>query len=219
MSGFFRIDGPLMRGLSELTSLFLLNILTVVCSLPVVTAGAAITSMHYCIMKMVDGEDTHLASMFISQFKSNLKSMTLPGLVFFGFGVFLYFDYQVFLTSEESVKNVAIVLIYAALVIYLAIYVWFFPLAARFENSFGAKFKNAFLMAVGALPRTFAMIIIWAVILFVLTQSYSLLPLAVVFGLSFPAYLSSIFYYPVIKRQMKIASGEPVDEKREEVSD
>ena len=208
MSGFFRIDGPLMRGLTELTNLLLLNLFTLVCSLPVITAGAALTSMHYCIMKMADEEDSHLSAMYFTQFKANLRSMTPAWLVFFAFGVFLYFDYKTFGALEGSAGSVALVLTYAAFVVYLAVYVWFFPLAAKFENSFGAKFKNAMLMAVGALPRTAVMMLVWVVVTFVLTQSYRLLPLAVLFGISFPAYLSSIFYYPVIKAQIKKAEGD-----------
>ena len=91
------------------------------------------------------------------------------------------------------------------------LYVWFFPLAAKFENSFGAKFKNAFLMAVGALPRTVAMVAIWVVTLFVLTQYYRLLPLFLFFGISLPAYLSSFLYYPVIKRQIEQRDEDPSD--------
>ena len=196
-----------MRGLTELTNLLILNILTLVCSLPVVTAGAAITSMHYCIMKMADDEDTHLVSMYFTQFKTNFRSMTPAWLVFFAFGVFLYFDYRAFGDPDGGAGSVALVLIYAALVVYLAMFVWFFPLAARFENSFGAKFKNAIFMAVGALPRTLAMMLVWAVVVFVLTQSYRLLPLFVLFGISFPAYLSSMLYYPVIKKQIDRARG------------
>ena len=201
-----------MRVLSELTNLLILNIITMVCCLPVFTAGAAITSMHYCIMKMADAEDSHLVSMFFTQFKGNFKSMTPAWIVFLGCGAFLYFDYQVFVVSAESVKNTALILIYAAAIIYLAVYVWFFPLAARFENGFAAKFKNAFLMAVGALPRTLAMMVIWVVIVFVLSQSYRLLPLFAMFGLSMPAYLSAFLYYPVIKKQIAAITGEPEED-------
>lgn len=218
MSSFFKIDGPLMRGLSELTNLVILNILTVVCSLPVFTAGAAITSMHYCIMKMSDDEDSHLVQMFFTQFKDNFKTMTPAWLLFLAFGVFLYFDYQVFVVSADTVRTVALVLIYAALIIYMAIYVWFFPMAARFENGFLSKFKNAFYMAIGALPRTLGMMVIWVVVVFVLSQSLRLMPIFALFGLSLPAYLSAFLYYPVIKKQIKVIRGED-DEDDDNLTD
>ena len=203
MKDFFTLDGPLMRALSGITTLLILNILTLVCSLPVFTAGAALASLNYCIMKMADDEDTGVARMFFKQFKNNFKSITPAWLVILGFGAFLVFDYQVFVVSNDTVRSVALVLIYFAALIWMFLYVWFFPLAARFENSFSAKFKNAFFMAVGALPRTLGMVVIWIVVIFVLSRSYRLLPLLLFFGISLPAYLSSFLYYPVIKRQIE----------------
>ncbi len=211
MKDFFSLDGPLMRALSGITTLLILNILTLVCSLPVFTAGAALTALNYCLMKMADDEDTRIVAMYFGQFKNNFRSVTGPWLVILGFGVFLYFDYQVFVLSAETVRTIAIILIYLAALIWMFLYVWFFPLAAKFENSFGAKFKNAFLMAVGALPRTVAMVAIWVVTLFVLTQYYRLLPLFLFFGISLPAYLSSFLYYPVIKRQIEQRDEDPSD--------
>ena len=66
-------------------------------------------------------------------------------------------------------------------------------------------------MAVGALPQTLAMMALWVVIVFVLTQFYQLFPLFVLFGISFPAYISSFLYYPVIKAQIKKALGDDED--------
>ncbi len=195
--------------MSELVTLLLLNILTIICSIPIVTCGAALASLHYCIMKMVDEEDTHVASMYFKQFKDNIKSVTPAWLIFLGFGAFLYFDYSTIGSVEGDGKNIPLVLIYAGCIVYLAVYVWFFPLAAKFENGVAAKFKNSFLMAIGALPRTAAMMIIWAVLMFIFTHSYRLLPIFAILGISLPAYLSSIFYYPVIKRQIE----GPGDEK------
>ncbi|MCR5098954.1 MAG: DUF624 domain-containing protein [Lachnospiraceae bacterium] len=203
MREFFSYDGPLMRALTGITTLLILNVLTLVCSLPLFTAGAALASLNYCIMKMVDDEDTGIVRMYFSQFKSNFKSVTPAWLVLLGLGAFLFFDYQVFLASAESVRMVAVVLIYMAGLVWMLIYVWFFPLAAKFENGFAAKFKNALIMAVGALPQTVGMVAIWVVILFVLCRSYRLLPLLLFFGLSLPAYLSSFLYYPVINRQIE----------------
>ncbi len=216
MRSFFSADGPLFRAMSELVTLLLLNVLTIICSIPVVTCGAALASLHYCIMKMVDDEDTHVASMYFEQFKGNLKSVTPAWLVFLGFGAFLYFDYKTVGASEGGAGSIALILIYAAFIVYLALYVWFFPLAARFENGFGAKFKNSFLMAVGALPRTAAMMIIWAVLMFIFMHSYRLLPIFVLLGISFPAYLSSIFYYPVIKAQIEKQEIDPADESAQD---
>lgn len=43
------------------------------------------------------------------------------------------------------------------------------------------------------------------------TQSIRLAPIAACFGLSLPAYLCALFYYPVIKRQIRARTGETED--------
>ena len=202
-----------MRALSELLTLLKLNLLTILCSLPLITAGAAYTSMHYCIMKMMDGEDAHIVSTYWKEFKANLKSVTPAWLVMALFGGFLAFDAKVFTAQNNGAMRPLLIVVYLAAILWFALFQWLFPLAARFANSTAAKFKNAALMAVGSLPRTAVMMVFSAVIPFILLNSMRLLPLAFVFGLSLPAYLCAIFYYPVIKKQIKNITGETDEEE------
>ena len=58
MKGFFSYDSGLFRALDKLGSLFILNMLTLVCSIPIFTIGAAFTAMYYVTMKMVRDEET-----------------------------------------------------------------------------------------------------------------------------------------------------------------
>jgi uncharacterized membrane protein YesL len=81
-------------------------------------------------------------------------------------------------------------------------------MAAVLDNGVGAKFRNAFLMMAGALPRTLAMMALSAVIPFVLFYSVRLLPLAFLFGISLPAYFCAFIYSPVIKSQLERLAGE-----------
>ncbi len=213
MKQMLSMEGPVMRALSELMTLLKLNVLTILCSIPIITAGAAYTSMHFCIMKMLDGEDAHIAGTFFKEFKSNLKSVT-PSWLIFLFGVlFLYFDTKIFPAQGDGKLTPMLILVYFMAIILCALFVWFFPMAARFENSTAAKFKNAALMAVGSLPRTIVMMFVTVSIPFVLFNSSRLLPLAFLFGLSLPAYFCAILYYPVIKKQIKLILGETDEEE------
>jgi hypothetical protein len=42
----FDLDSPLMNVLNKMADLMWLNILTLICCIPIITAGAAFTSMH-----------------------------------------------------------------------------------------------------------------------------------------------------------------------------
>ena len=57
MGKLFDMDGPLLRGLNKLADLMWLNILTIICCLPVFTAGAAITAAHYVELKIHRNEE------------------------------------------------------------------------------------------------------------------------------------------------------------------
>lgn len=51
MGRFFDLDSPLMSALNKLADLIILNILVIICSLPVFTIGASMTALHYVVLK------------------------------------------------------------------------------------------------------------------------------------------------------------------------
>ncbi len=51
------------------------------------------------------------------------------------------------------------------LVVLLLAVLWFFPLTARFHNTFGTQVKNSFLLAFAQLPRTLLVLLIWVLMI------------------------------------------------------
>lgn len=64
MGSFFNMDSPVMRFLSRLCDLMILNILCLICCIPIVTIGASITALYSVTLKMVKGEDSYIAKGF-----------------------------------------------------------------------------------------------------------------------------------------------------------
>ena len=56
MSNFFNMDNGLFRALGKLADLMILNILFLVCSLPIFTIGASFTAMYYVTLKLAENE-------------------------------------------------------------------------------------------------------------------------------------------------------------------
>jgi len=73
-TAFFDLDSPLMNVLNKMADLMWLNILTLICCIPVITAGAALTSMHYVALKIVRNEESYITRSFFKSFKTNLPS-------------------------------------------------------------------------------------------------------------------------------------------------
>ena len=47
----FNLDSPVMVFLSKVANLMILNVLTIICCIPIFTAGAAITALYYvCLL-------------------------------------------------------------------------------------------------------------------------------------------------------------------------
>mgnify|MGYP003516477428 FL=1 len=51
---FFSMDNAFFRIVGKMVDLIWLNVLTVICCIPVITAGASLTAMYYVELKVVD---------------------------------------------------------------------------------------------------------------------------------------------------------------------
>ena len=69
----FDMDSPLMIGLNKMADLMILNLLTILCCLPVVTVGASLTAMHYMVIKLIRNEESYVVKGFFRSFKQNLR--------------------------------------------------------------------------------------------------------------------------------------------------
>src|SRR5665647_3665146 len=88
-----RIDNPFFSFMDKIGDLVILNILWIVCCLPVITAGAASTAMVAVVMKMSAGEDPLIIRTFFKAFKENFKQSTWTFLLFLVSGTFLLVDF------------------------------------------------------------------------------------------------------------------------------
>lgn len=70
-------DSRLVRYGTTLTSLIELNLLWLLCCLPVVTAGAATTAVYYTMYRILTGEDDAVLRPYFRAFRQNFKQATL----------------------------------------------------------------------------------------------------------------------------------------------
>lgn len=162
MGRLFNMESPLFQGLSRLADLMLLNIVFLVTCIPIVTIGAAWTSLSYMTLKMVRNEESYIVRGYFKSFKQNFKQSTLIWIIVLLLSCLLYMDYRIMaVMTEVPGHNVIMVGIYAVTLIGLFVLQYLFPLVARFYNSTKNMFKNAFFMAIRHLPSTFIMTVIF----------------------------------------------------------
>ena len=74
-------DSPVMDFISTVADLIILNLLFVICSIPIVTFGAAYSAKYYVAMKKIRGEETGTVVPFFKAFKRNFKQSTIVWII------------------------------------------------------------------------------------------------------------------------------------------
>ena len=209
MKNMLDLDGPLVRALSDLNTLVILNILTALFCIPVITAGASVAAMHYVIMEMFENRGDGAAREFWKRFKENLRNATPVWLILLAAAVFIYVDCRIIMGGQTGLPRAMLVPLYIGAFIEASIAVYAFPLTARFVYSTGATFKNSAILAVANFPRTVLMVLYHVIMPYLLFNVSRLLPLFFLVGISLPAYFSALLYMPVIRKMI----GEPEPEE------
>lgn len=145
-----------MSGLSRALDLMILNILWVVCSLPIITFGAATTAVYYVTFRLNEGKDEHIIRSFFKSFASNFRQSTIIWLILLAVGVVIAGDIRLafFTDLMGSLRYVMMAFSVLLAVVWLAVLSWVFVLQSRFENPVKQTLKNACLLAILNIPTT-----------------------------------------------------------------
>ncbi len=94
MGRFFSMDNKFFTFMNKVADLCILNIICLVCCIPIVTAGASITAMYYVTLKMVRNEEAYIVRSFFKSFKDNFKQATIINLIMIAVGAVLCLDIE-----------------------------------------------------------------------------------------------------------------------------
>ena len=200
MDKFFDLDSPIMRCLSKVADIVWLNILTVVCCIPIITVGAALTAQHYVVLKMVRNEEGYITRSFFKSFKMNFRQATCIWLIFFVFIMMFLGDIYIFLYSTIEFPRFIMIIVCAMAIIVAIVGVYVFPVLSKFDNTVKNTILNSFKIALISLPKTILMLVIYALPIVLAVISLRLLPIVVLFGCSGTAYLCAMLYNGVFKK-------------------
>lgn len=200
MGKIFNLDSPLMRALSKMADLLWLNILTMVCSIPIITAGAAFTALHYSCLKLVRDEECYITKDFFKSFKLNFKQSTIIWIFALLLGGVLGFDVWYLLFLQQSPNTFIMAGIIVAIILYLFTMAFVFPIQSHFYNPIKQTIKNAFLMSITVFPKTILIIVMWAVPLVIAYFVDALVMLCLLFCYSGPAFVAALLYNKTFKR-------------------
>lgn len=196
------IDSPLMRGLSKIADLMWLNILTLLCCIPIVTVGASLTAMHYTALKIVRGEEAYISRNFFHSFKQNFRQATIVWVIQLLLMAVLASDYYLiyFSGSQEQASMVMQIALTAATLITATTFTMIYPLMAKFENTLPRMFKNAILLGLMKFPIVLVMLVLEVLPILIAVFFLQVLPLVVLFGFVLSAYVGALLYNKSFKK-------------------
>lgn len=198
MSRMKNENNIIIRFTTVFMELLIINLLTLLCCLPIITIGPALTAFHDACIKIVRKEEGYIARRFFTVFRRDLKSSILLFLPFLFIFLGAAADLFIGLTAPGLLPQYVSIPAGAAGLLAFFFFQWVFPIQARFHGSFTGILKTAFFLAVARFPRTLAMALMWLIPVF-LSRYLLTLPFAVLFGLSLPGIFSALFYCPVFE--------------------
>lgn len=195
---FFNPDTGIWRFFGLVGDIVVLSLLWVLCSVPIITAGAASTALYdtaaHCVRRREDG----VFYRFFCTFRRELKTGCLSTLLWGAVAAALFFLYRALASSQSdgqiiSAWSMLLLLLFFAL---FGVLCWLFPLLSRFTFGFAALQRTALRMAPGNILRTVPMaFLVGGGIALVLRNA-----LSVFFAPGLIAWISTYLIEPVFER-------------------
>lgn len=214
MGNIFRLDSPLMKFMMLVTNLICLNILWLICCVPVITAGAATTAMYYVIFQYITKQDDAVLKPFFRSFKENFRSVTPIWILNLLIGLAFVAEFFYMSQGAETWLKVAfgiLLLIYGGASSYL------YPLMARYDTPVKNALRNSFTLSTRYLFSTLCVVALNAVpaILAVAAPQifWKLIMVWLLGGFSLIAYINGRILLQIFKKH------EPPTEEELEPSD
>ncbi len=212
----FSVDSPLMRVLTKITDLVIVNLLTVALCIPVITGGAAFTAMHYCVLKLVRDEEAGIVKQYFHSFKDNFKQSTIIWMIFVFIMGFFGLDFFLMYSNPTSISYYIFggILVFTFLILFVGTIV--FPIQAKFVNTIPRTLKTSFVYAFKHFPVTLLVLIAEALpfsLFFIGNLGILLFPLILCFCFSAPAFLNAKLYNKHFKRSEEKYLAEHTEER------
>jgi len=200
-------NSPIIRFLERVFDLVVLNLMTLVLCIPLVTAGAATTALYKTLFDFRQQKGRTIIGFwqtFRAEFRPALPLGLLVIVASAAYGGYLYLLYPQ-LAAERAWAWITVAAIGALFFLPMT---FIFPLFAKFENTVKKTIVNAFYMSIRHVPLAILMIamqVVWPFTMFLFSYQAQFILLAWFFlGISLPAYLGSGLFLKVFAKYAEL---------------
>lgn len=193
------IDNPFFEAMGRLGDIILVNLLLLLCSLPVVTIGASLSAMYGVYLQMAQGTEGKIYVTFFQYFRSGLKKNMVVWSVMLGTGLLLGFDlFFLGYVGMEGIWKIVGVVTGCLIFIWELLFTWIFAFLADWDGTIREGVAAAMRMAILHLPATFVMIvlnnILWICLWMGVFYLAAVLPIYLIVGFGLTGYINGWFF-------------------------
>ena len=152
MNDLFQPDSWLIRFLTRVCDLIILNVLTLISCATIVCSGAAITALYSVALRMMRKEDGPIVKSFFRSLRSNFIP-SVPATILLFADVLLFAVLHLALYADVLMFSPNIFILLSIIAIFFTVLLsYLFPLLARYDNTFLRQLGNAGRLALANLP-------------------------------------------------------------------
>lgn len=190
--------------MDHIGDLMILNVLFIVCSIPIITMGASITALYGVFLKKLREKDISVFKEFLNGFKIHFKKSTIVWLIILLAGGILVFDTWYLINSgKNAFWNMIGIIVGGIIVFWKMIYCYVFPLISQSKYNIKEVFVNSIYMAIKYFPYTVIMVLFNSIpfICFILGDYFSAMiaPIYISIGFSVIAFINALLLRKIFK--------------------
>lgn len=201
----FSLDSPFFQFMEKVADYFIVNILTALLFLPVITGGAAITAAHKVMQNFASKNEQPIVRTYFKTFAAEFKQSTIVWLIVLGIlGLLVGNIFLVYLNFSGNLAFFLYLALGIASVVFLGTAAFAFPMIARYENTLKQHLRNSLLLAIGNLPKTILMLALYAIPVAILVASvqifFNTLFIWLLFGIALIINLETRIIFPIFQK-------------------
>lgn len=198
MNALFNPENRFWIFMDKVADAMIISLLWLVCSLPVVTMGAATVAAFQFSFYQVRDEEGYVWKSFFRAFRQNLRQATVLWMGGLAVGIFLAADlyFCMRIPISEPMRMVLEAGLGCLGLVYLLTMMYVFPLMACFQVTTKALVRDAFVMAVGNLHVSLLIFAVYGG--FAVLACYR--PGAAVFCVGLAIFVSAYLFHFVFRR-------------------
>lgn len=163
------LDNPIIHALSRVFDVCVTTVYFVLCSIPVITFGAAFSAMEATLIAIIADEYSGVTEKYFGSFRDNFKQATLLWIPLVMLGLLLFINIRIcwgMAQAPEIMLSVMRGLTVFCACFYVSMLVYILAGISKFVVTWRQALNNALVWSFRKLHWTILLIVVWALILF-----------------------------------------------------